>query len=105
MNNGHRRIIFTDEKIFTIEQAHNRQNDRVYATEPPETQDRLVSHEQHPKQVMVFAGVCYDGKLPLVFIDPEFCYDQTYYRNVLRGTLRPWAERHFGEEEWCFQQV
>lgn len=27
---GHRRILFTDEKIFTIEESFNKQNDRVY---------------------------------------------------------------------------
>lgn len=29
--NGHRNILFTDAKIFTIEECCNRQNDRVYA--------------------------------------------------------------------------
>ena len=28
-HNGHRRILFTDEKIFTIEESFNRQNDKV----------------------------------------------------------------------------
>jgi inhibitor of nuclear factor kappa-B kinase subunit alpha len=54
---------------------------------------------------MVFTGICYNGKLPLVFIDPEYSYDQVYYRNVLRGTVRPWAREEFGDEPWTYQQV
>lgn len=105
-NNRHRQVVWTDEKIFTIEQAHNQQNDRIYAVEPPEDDARAVSHQQHPKQVMVFAGICHNGKLPLVFIDPEYSYDQVYYRQaVLREVVKPWAEEQFGEdEEWTFQQ-
>jgi hypothetical protein len=55
---------------------------------------------------MVWAGICYNGKLPLVFVDPSFSYDQAYYRQkVLRETLRPWTESFFGDERWTFQQV
>uniref|UniRef100_A0A915EJR0 Uncharacterized protein n=1 Tax=Ditylenchus dipsaci TaxID=166011 RepID=A0A915EJR0_9BILA len=49
--NAHRNVVFSDEKIFTLEQAHNRQNDRVWMPKPPQAEDRIVSHEQHPKQV------------------------------------------------------
>uniref|UniRef100_A0A915DUY3 Transposase n=1 Tax=Ditylenchus dipsaci TaxID=166011 RepID=A0A915DUY3_9BILA len=28
-NGGHRKVIWSDEKIFTVEQAHNKQNDRL----------------------------------------------------------------------------
>lgn len=31
----HRAVLFSDEKLFTIEQAHNAQNDRVWAKETP----------------------------------------------------------------------
>lgn len=31
------RILFTDEKIFTIQQAHNHQNDRSWSAEAPGT--------------------------------------------------------------------
>jgi len=29
--NGHRQIVFTDEKMFTVEEKFNHQNDKVYA--------------------------------------------------------------------------
>uniref|UniRef100_A0A915E498 Transposase n=1 Tax=Ditylenchus dipsaci TaxID=166011 RepID=A0A915E498_9BILA len=96
---------FTDEKIFTIEQAHNKQNDRVWMKELPAIEERLVTHEQHPQQVMVFAAICFNGKMPLVFADPDFSYNQAYYRQrILRHAVKPWAEEFFGEEQWTFQQ-
>jgi len=105
-NGRHRQIVFSDEKIFTIEQTHNQQNDRIYAMEPPDTEDRMVVHQQHPKQVMVWAGICHGAKLPLVFHDPEYMYGQLYYRHrVLREVVRPWAREHFGRGNWTFQQV
>ncbi len=30
-NNVHRKILFTDETIFSVEESFNKQNDRVYA--------------------------------------------------------------------------
>uniref|UniRef100_A0A915DAQ7 Transposase n=1 Tax=Ditylenchus dipsaci TaxID=166011 RepID=A0A915DAQ7_9BILA len=104
-NGRHRNVVFTDEKIFTIEQAHNKQNDRVWMKELPAIEERLVTHEQHPQQVMVFAAICFNGKMPLVFADPDFSYNQAYYRQrILRHAVKPWAEEFFGEEQWTFQQ-
>lgn len=105
-NGRHRFIIFSDEKLFTIEAAQNRQNDRIYATNPPETEERLVTHQQHPKQIMIWAAIGYNVKLPLVFIDSNYHFDQVYYRQVvLRETLKQWTDENLEDEGYCFQQV
>ena len=39
------RILYTDEKLFTIEQAHNHQNDRSWCAEAPGT-SAIVEHRQ-----------------------------------------------------------
>lgn len=55
---------------------------------------------------MVWAAIGYGVKLPLVFVDPDYHYDQIYYRqHVLRETVRTWTEENLEGEGWCFQQV
>ena len=65
-------ILFSDEKLFTVEQAYNRQNDRILSSSlssiPQEY--RCVQRVQHPQSVMVWAGVSEKGRTPLVFIPP-----------------------------------
>ena len=57
-NNGKRSILFTDEKIFTIEESFNRQNDRVYASSSREALKVAprVQRANHPSSVMVWWG-------------------------------------------------
>ena len=42
-------ILFTDEKLFTVEQVHNPQNDRTWSTEPPGA-SFVIEHRQNPHQ-------------------------------------------------------
>uniref|UniRef100_A0A915D155 Vacuolar protein sorting-associated protein 54 n=1 Tax=Ditylenchus dipsaci TaxID=166011 RepID=A0A915D155_9BILA len=62
-NGRHRNVVFTDEKIFTIEQAHNKQNDRVWMKELPAIEERLVTHEQHPQQRFASTEKCLSSSL------------------------------------------
>ena len=59
---AHRNILFTDEKIFSVEQFFNKQNDRLYASSKPNT---AVKRTGHPKTLMVFAGITANGRLRL----------------------------------------
>jgi inhibitor of nuclear factor kappa-B kinase subunit alpha len=102
--NKHRSILFSDEKLFTIEQNHNRQNDRIWSQEEPSIQDRVVARSQNPKSVMVWAGITYDGKTPLIFIENGVKINQKTYRTMLNDQLMPWAQSHFGDRHWTFQQ-
>ena len=77
----HRRILFSDEKIFTIEQSFNHQNDRIWSRELP--QERFVGRSQKPKSVMVWAGVTHNGKTPLVFIEEGAKVNQNVYRQKI----------------------
>lgn len=53
--NDHRLILFTDEKIFTVEEKFNRQNDRVYAHNSREAAEKIqrIERGHHPASVMV----------------------------------------------------
>jgi transposase len=101
------RIVFSDEKIFTIEQALNRQNDRIWAADnsASSAQLRKVGRSQKPASLMVWAAVTATGKSSLHFTDPGVKMDQAYYRDrILEGALIPWAGQHFGTQQWTFQQ-
>ena len=50
---------------------------------------------------MVWAGICSNGKTPLVFIDPGVKVNAKYYQtNILNGILEPWAKNHYAEDDW-----
>ena len=66
-------VLFTDEKIFTVEQSFNHQNDRILThSVSTMTEDiRKVCQTQNPAFVMVWVGVSAKGKTPLVFYAPR----------------------------------
>ncbi|XP_053949260.1 uncharacterized protein LOC128857534 [Anastrepha ludens] len=76
---GWEKIVFTDEKLFTVEQAHNHQNDRNWSTEAPGPSS-IVKHCQNPRSVMVWGGICASGKTPLIFIDQGVKINKEVYR-------------------------
>jgi len=69
--NCHRQILFTDEKIFTIEEKFNRQNNRVYANNSREAAEKIqrVERGHHPALVMVCWEVSYEGVTQLHFCE------------------------------------
>ncbi|XP_033222833.1 uncharacterized protein LOC117176689 [Belonocnema kinseyi] len=88
-------IVFSDKKIFPIEQFVNSQNDRVYLTDCPyeNLSHRLATRKQHPQQIMVWAAVKADGRSPIVFIEPGVMVNAKYYReSILEVALKPWAD-------------
>ena len=100
-------ILFSDEKLFVVEQQINKQNDRILATNkeslPPSS--FRVSRTQKPASVMVCAGVTSDGRTPLVFIPQGVKINQSIYReSILESVLKPWVQKHFGSWPWTFQQ-
>ncbi|CAK9821600.1 Transposable element Tc3 transposase [Anthophora retusa] len=91
------KVLFTDEKIFTIESLHNRQNRRQLL--------KKGQQSDFPGSVMVWAGICATGKTPLVFIERNVKINATsYQQRILREVLQPWALKHFGEEGFTLQQ-
>lgn len=103
----HKRTLFSDEKLFTVEAVYNPQNNRVLAKSPEDARNKgkVVNKASHPLQIMVWAGVCSDGKTPLVFVDPGVKIDQKYYKEeILEKTLLPWSHSHYPNTHWTFQQ-
>lgn len=100
-------ILFTDEKIFTIEEKINKSQNRVYGTKAKNIPKRFknVSRSHHPASIMVWAGVSIKGKAPLHFVDPGVKMDAKYYQEeVLEKIVRPLNDSLFDGEDWTFQQ-
>ena len=84
-------ILFTDEKIFTVEQHHNFQNSRQPL---PKGSFNLPtdSRSHFPSSIMVWSGICATGKTPLMFFEKGVKISAKVYQDqILRGVLEPWA--------------
>uniref|UniRef100_A0A914EMM5 Transposase n=1 Tax=Acrobeloides nanus TaxID=290746 RepID=A0A914EMM5_9BILA len=100
----HRNIVFSDEKLFDIQQAFNPQNNRIWAEEEPDSEERAVERTQKAESVMVWAAITALGKTPLVFVPQNVKINKEVYTDVLERHLLPWAHTIFGDDEWTFQQ-
>ncbi|VDL73183.1 unnamed protein product [Nippostrongylus brasiliensis] len=95
------------EKLFTIEQSLNRQNNRIIASSIREanSRGRIVGRTSNPAHVMVWASITSDGKSPLVFVPQNVKLNAKIYKeDILEKVLLPWARNHFGCRQWTFQQ-
>lgn len=92
-DDGYQNILFSDEKLFTIQQAFNRQNDRIWSKRAPPKEKRVHQREMKPKSVMVWGAVGHNIKSPLVFVPQGLKINQIIYRNMLRKEVRPWMKK------------
>ena len=58
---------------------------------------------------MVWCGVGYDTKAPLIFVKAGIKIDTDVYRKEILEPVEDWALEHYGTSEgywndWCFQQ-
>ncbi|KAI6657127.1 hypothetical protein LOD99_15913 [Oopsacas minuta] len=103
----HQSIVFSDEKIFTVEMAYNRQNSRILAPDQKSISSsiRTSKRTQKPASVMVWGAITSDGRTPLVFIDKGVKINkEVYVESILENALKPWPCEHFNGTHWVFQQ-
>jgi len=106
-NHGWERMAFSDEKVFTVEQHLNPQNDRIWSPDVSSAilAGRRVTRSQKPASLMVWVAVSANGKTPLFFVDPSVKVNKDVYREqILEGVLLPWSKQQFGNQQWLFQQ-
>ena len=104
---SHNQIVFSDEKLFVVEHHINKQNDRILATDKLSLDSYAfrVARTQKPVSLMVWAEVTADGRTPLAFIPQGVKINQQVYReSILESVLKLWAQKHFKESSWTFQQ-
>ncbi|EYC20484.1 hypothetical protein Y032_0022g653 [Ancylostoma ceylanicum] len=99
---GHMMMLFTDEKLFIIEQVYNPQNDRLYvgSSKKADAAGRIVSSNMHPASVVVFAGVSATGRTPLFFGEKTVGIDKNVYLEILKNHLLLWATEHYENGDW-----
>ena len=106
-NQGLERVVFSDEKLFTIEEATNTQNDRILAktsSSIPE-QHLFVSRAQKPSSVMVWAGISAVGRTPLIFVPSGVKINAATYKElILEPVVKDLSQTMFKNESFLFQQ-
>lgn len=65
------KILFSDKKMFDIDGVYNTQNDRIWAVNRDEANQKGGVHQKKkfPEKVMVWLGVCSKGVSPLVIFE------------------------------------
>ena len=98
------RILFSDEKLFDIDDVYNVQNDRVWAPSRVEANEcgGIKMKRKFPQKVMVWLGACSKGITPLVIFEEGTLDHDRYIKEVLPVALK-YGNKVFGNE-WIFQQ-
>lgn len=102
-------ILFTDEKIFTIDAVSNSRTDRYISSQ--KTSDipdnvRFSFRTKHPANVMVFGLVASDGKkMEPVFVPCGSKMNADIYKSILEDKVLPWIYKNYANEDFpVFQQ-
>ena len=99
-------VVWTDEKLFTVEPNFNQKNDMVLGHSLQDIPMHSRSHyrRQKPASVMVWAGVSETWKSPLIFI-PEGCkINAKLYIDQILSPATTAAKMHFKNRPWTLQQ-
>lgn len=101
-----KRVFFTDEKIFYVNPPVNNQNNRVWSAGKKRCvpQSRLlIERAKFAPHVMVSAGISFEGKGGLHFVDEKAKVNADYYVKQLLPKLVGDCHQLLGEE-FIFQQ-
>lgn len=99
-----KRIVFSDEKLFSVDGVWNRQNERIWAVSREEANEKggLRGVSKFPGKIMVWLGACANGVSKVVFLEDGTVNHEKYISEVLPVAKR-FGNTHFGND-WWFQQ-
>ncbi|CAF1438490.1 unnamed protein product [Rotaria sp. Silwood1] len=97
------KILFSDEKMFDIDGVYNTQNDRIWAVNRAEVNEKggILQKKSFSQKVMVWLGVCSKGVSPLMIFDEGTVGHARYIKEVLPVALK-YGNYVFGND-WTFQ--
>ena len=101
------RFVFSDEKLFNIEQATNKQNDRILAPNSSSIPEKYlyVPRTQKPRSIMVWAGISANSRTPLVFVPEGVKISAITYRQLILDTVvKHMSKNMFNNGPFIFQQ-
>ena len=87
-------VLWTDEKLFTVQAVHNCYNDRYWADsrKAVPVEERSLFKRQTPASVMAWSGVTGSRlKMSLVFIEKGVKINQPVYLHILKETVHSWV--------------
>uniref|UniRef100_A0A0N5BZM4 Transposase n=1 Tax=Strongyloides papillosus TaxID=174720 RepID=A0A0N5BZM4_STREA len=78
-------VLWSDEKVFTVEVAKNSQNHRQHLSPAlKNTRKRKIgTRSQFPKSLIVWGGISALGKIPLLFIDKNVKINSKIYQEEI----------------------
>jgi len=100
-------VLWSDEKVFTVEVAKNAQNHRqLLSPALKNTRKRKVATKSlFPKSLMVWGGVSASGKTPLIFINKGVKINAKVYQDeILTKAVLPWKQNHLNmifQQDWA----
>ena len=99
-------IIFSDEKVFTLEAKFNPQNDRVLAQHSKDfLEDMLIVYRrQKPVFVMVWTAVLKTWKSPLIFVKQVAEVNTNVYIDDILAPALSKMKEYFKNEDFIIQQ-
>ena len=99
-------VIFSNEKLFTVEAKTNKQNDRVLANSSKDVSEELTHtyHCQNPTSVMVWGAVSKTWKSPLIFVERGVKINTESYINAILTSSLEEMKKHFKDAGFTFQQ-
>ena len=101
---GTSKILFSDEKIFDIDGVCNAQNNRMWAMDRDEADEKggRKQKRKFSQKVMIWVGVCSKGVRPLVILDKGTIDQDRYIKEVLPVAIK-YGNKIFGDD-WTYQQ-
>jgi hypothetical protein len=101
-------IIFSDEKLFYVDAAHNPRNDKYLSSETVECISenvKFTKKSKNPAHVMVLGLVGSDGQVcPPILIPQGIKVNTQAYLELLQKKALPWLKAKYPEGNYCFQQ-
>ena len=89
-------IVWSDEKIFTVEMAHNQRNDRIIGRSIKDIpcDQKTVHRIMKP----VWAAVSKSWRSPLIFVDQSTKINAKCYADNILKPMLEYAKDHFGKD-------
>lgn len=100
-------VLWSDEKVFTIEVAKNSQNHRQLLSPGLKNSRRrkFATKTLFPKSLMVWGGVSANGTTELIFIDKSIKINaKTYQDEIIKKAIIPWKQINPGmifQQDWA----
>jgi hypothetical protein len=101
-SNGSAIKFFSDEKIFTVDRAFNRRNDRWIASSSTDVHPTMTTKK--PASVMALCVVSSEGDVFTHFFANREKVNAEVYCNVLDAKIIPWMKAKASGKKFVFQQ-